>query len=127
MQCFFMLIWPAALTSVQVGSAQADAREEIQVARVQQQVAKRALDGMQVDAGDPGDDAYGWHIYVNTDAMNHQDFDVHEHEGTVVESSHPTTSKFPQGPPPMECYDICFEDPECHGFVLSNQRCWFRG
>ena len=27
----------------------------------------------------------------------------------------PSTSKFPLGPPPLDCYDICYEDKQCHG------------
>jgi len=66
-----------------------------------------------------------WRYYVNFDADTKASFDVHEE--TVVESSRPTRSKFPRGPPPVECYDICYEDPSCHGFVLYDHKCWFKG
>lgn len=67
----------------------------------------------------------GWRYYVGFDSLSKQDYQVHE--GSIVEKSHPTDSRFPHGPPPVDCYDICFEDPECHGFVLNAHRCWFRG
>jgi len=68
----------------------------------------------------------GWKEYPHYDAPELSDWNEETHllGGPYSQA---TKSDYPRGPPPLECYDICYEDPQCHGFVLWQQQCYFRG
>lgn len=36
-------------------------------------------------------------------------------------------TEYPVGPPPLDCLDVCFDDPQCYGLVLWQGVCYFRG
>jgi len=69
----------------------------------------------------------GWQTYVGYDASEAYDWSEAEHRLGGAGYSLETTSDFPRGPPPLECYDKCYDDSQCHGFVLWQKRCYFRG
>ena len=69
----------------------------------------------------------GWVTYVGYDAPEASDYNPQTHSITGGRFSMDTDSLFPRGPPPLDCYDLCYADSTCHGFVLWQQKCWFRG
>ena len=71
--------------------------------------------------------ATGWVTYVGYDAPEPTDYNPQTHSLGGGRFSLETTSQFPRGPPPLDCYDLCYADSTCHGFVLWQQKCWFRG
>lgn len=86
-----------------------------------------AILGLAVTAAAQDSPKWVWHIGWDAPGYDYVvKFNVSGK--TLFETHHPTTSGFPaKPPPPLECMSECFNDPGCHGFVLWNKECWFRG